>query len=207
MPRVAASQREEFQEERRQAILEATLRLVASRGFESVTMAAIAAEAGLTKGTLYLYFPSKQALLDALLHRYSLGPALQDLTRDAAALPLEEAVRALVGLAWRRLHEARDVVALAIRELPGHPDASRRLLEQVILPTNRILAAFLDAKLAPERRGRIHSLVAARSLLGMVLSMFLSQELLGGRELVPLDDDVVTSTIVELFLHGVSGPR
>jgi AcrR family transcriptional regulator len=36
------------------------------KGFDAVTMAAIAARAGITKGTIYLYYRNKQELFDAL---------------------------------------------------------------------------------------------------------------------------------------------
>lgn len=205
MPRVAAKDREAFVEGRQGEILDAALRLFASRGFEAVTMEAIAREVGLTKGTLYLYFDGKKALFDAMLERHSLRPAVADLRRQFRDRPLEDAVHFLVGAVWARLHAEADLMAVVVREVPGHPEEARRLLEQAVLPTNRLLAAFLDEKLGPERAAEINTLVAARSLLGMVLVFFLSQELLGGRELLPIPDGDITGTIAEVFLNGVLG--
>jgi len=48
-----------------EAILAATRRLVAERGPEDLTMSAIAAEAGVSRPTLYKWFPSKEGLLEA----------------------------------------------------------------------------------------------------------------------------------------------
>lgn len=53
-------------EGRRQAILAAGLRCLASGRYGTLTMAQVAAEAGLAKGTLYLYFSTKEALFLAL---------------------------------------------------------------------------------------------------------------------------------------------
>jgi hypothetical protein len=39
----------------------------------------------------------------------------------------------------------------------------------------------------------------------MVVTFFVSQELLGGRELLPVAEERVLGTIAELFLHGVLG--
>jgi AcrR family transcriptional regulator len=49
-------------EERRQAIIEAAARLFAELGYSACEMERVAAELGIAKGTLYLYFPSKEAL-------------------------------------------------------------------------------------------------------------------------------------------------
>jgi AcrR family transcriptional regulator len=49
-----------------EAILEATRRVIAERGPEKLTLSAIAETAGVSRPTLYRWFPSKDALLDAL---------------------------------------------------------------------------------------------------------------------------------------------
>jgi AcrR family transcriptional regulator len=57
-PRAAADKRE--------AILAAALRLIARSGLHNTPMSAVAREAGVAAGTLYLYFPSKEAMINAL---------------------------------------------------------------------------------------------------------------------------------------------
>jgi len=52
-------------EERRQAIIETAARLFAELGYSDCEMERVAAEIGIAKGTLYLYFPSKEALFYA----------------------------------------------------------------------------------------------------------------------------------------------
>ena len=44
-------------------ILDAAERLIVEHGYEGMTMDQVAAAAGIAKGTIYLYFPSKQSLL------------------------------------------------------------------------------------------------------------------------------------------------
>lgn len=48
---------------RRASLLAAARRMLAARGYEAFTMAQLAEDAGLAKGTAYLYFPTKEALL------------------------------------------------------------------------------------------------------------------------------------------------
>lgn len=58
---------------RRQEILEAAERLFNERGFESTTVADIARAAGAAKGTVYLYFPSKEDVLRGLYQAFYEG--------------------------------------------------------------------------------------------------------------------------------------
>lgn len=53
------------------ALMRAGAEVIAERGFEAATMAEIAARAGAPIGSLYRFFPSKDALADALIRRYS----------------------------------------------------------------------------------------------------------------------------------------
>ena len=63
MPRLAA----ETRVARRQQLIDAAWRCVADRGFQSLTVDEVCAEAGVSKGAFYLYFESKQDLLLGLL--------------------------------------------------------------------------------------------------------------------------------------------
>jgi AcrR family transcriptional regulator len=53
------------------ALLRAGAEVIAERGFAAATMAEIAARAGAPIGSLYRFFPNKDALADALIRRYS----------------------------------------------------------------------------------------------------------------------------------------
>jgi AcrR family transcriptional regulator len=66
-----AERRLREREERIRSILEAALRVFAREGLRPATVEAIAAEAQLGKGTVYYYFPSKEALLEELVANLS----------------------------------------------------------------------------------------------------------------------------------------
>jgi AcrR family transcriptional regulator len=63
------ARREEDKRERREAILDAALELWDGRAHGDLSMAHVAERAGLAKGTLYLYFATKEGLLLGLLER------------------------------------------------------------------------------------------------------------------------------------------
>ncbi len=64
-----AARREREREARREAILDAASKTVAEKGLHAARMEEIASAAEVSKGTLYLYFPSKDALLAGLAER------------------------------------------------------------------------------------------------------------------------------------------
>ncbi len=61
--------RPDVSEERKDQILEAATRVFTQRGFDEARMDDIVAEAGLSKGALYWYFESKEALITAIVDR------------------------------------------------------------------------------------------------------------------------------------------
>lgn len=94
MPKVT----EEHREARRQQILAAAMRCAARDGFHKTTMSAVVKESGLSAGAVYLYFRSKNDLLQELAGRAVAGiaDAIGELA-DADELPTpEKAVRAAV---------------------------------------------------------------------------------------------------------------
>jgi AcrR family transcriptional regulator len=96
MASTSASSRREPQQERaalrRAKFLKVAERLIAELGYEAVTMTAIAEQAGASIGTLYDYFPDKQAIAVALKMEYvAQGDAhWKALLSDAAGMTREE---------------------------------------------------------------------------------------------------------------------
>lgn len=204
MPKIPASERDAFYEARRSALAEVALRLWAERGFDQTPVAAIAAEAGVAKGTFYLYFETKQALLLEVLRRNSLVPNILKLIDDLQHQGLEAAVVAFVRGAWHHLSSHRDLVLVVMRELPTHLDEARDVVERVIVPSNEVVAGYLEDRMTPERAAEISALISVRALVGMVLVVFVSQEILAAGRHLPVAEADVTRTIAELFLRGVA---
>jgi AcrR family transcriptional regulator len=83
------------------ALLEATARILVKEGFDKASTNRIAETAGVSVGSLYQYFPSKEALVASLIDRHN--QAVMQMVRGelAAALDesLEQAVRRLITVA------------------------------------------------------------------------------------------------------------
>jgi AcrR family transcriptional regulator len=83
------------------ALVEATARILVREGFDKASTNRIAEVAGVSVGSLYQYFPSKEALVFAVVEKHNreimqlVGSALAEI----GSLPVEEAVRTLVAVA------------------------------------------------------------------------------------------------------------
>jgi AcrR family transcriptional regulator len=105
--------------DKREAILAAALRLIARLGLHAAPMSAVAREAGVAAGTLYLYFPSKEAMINDL-YLEVLGDRDRSMAADAEGARSNGAVgRAGLWAFWYGL----------ARWHLDHPDASSFLLQ------------------------------------------------------------------------------
>jgi AcrR family transcriptional regulator len=83
------------------ALIEATARILVREGFDKASTNRIAEMAGVSVGSLYQYFPGKEALVAAVMERHNreLMQVIRDALAEVAALPMEQAVRTLVAAA------------------------------------------------------------------------------------------------------------
>ena len=120
-------------EERREQLLDATLSLIAQKGYESVSMEGIAREAGVTKPVVYDLFGSLADLLEALLQREE-ERALNQLAELMPAPPEDgDPIQVLVnGLdAFLRAVETRpDAWRLSLMPIEAQPGIVRDIVEK-----------------------------------------------------------------------------
>jgi AcrR family transcriptional regulator len=83
------------------ALVEATARLLVKEGFDKASTNRIAEEAGVSIGSLYQYYPSKEALVAAVVeaHNHAIMELVRGAMAEVASLPIAKAVRRLVGVA------------------------------------------------------------------------------------------------------------
>lgn len=90
--------REDLSEERQQQILEAAIRVFAQHGFHDARMEDIARESGLSKGAVYLYYKSKDAIIGALLRTMFTWMMRGFRTTIAGEGTVTERLHAMVGM-------------------------------------------------------------------------------------------------------------
>ncbi|MDE2065538.1 MAG: TetR/AcrR family transcriptional regulator [Bradyrhizobium sp.] len=132
---------------KRRQILDGARRVFLDLGFDGASMGEIARAAGVSKGTLYVYFADKSALFEAIVEEESLEQGKLtfnfDPERDVTTT-LMEFGRAYIQVLCRPGGGSaiRTVMAIAERM----PDVGRRFYENVIAVTIGRLAAYLEAR-------------------------------------------------------------
>jgi len=133
------------------ALLQAGAAVFAEKGYEATTMTEVAARAGASIGSLYQFFPSKEALADALLAGYGeqVLAGLQAVEARAARLSVPDLADALIDLLVGLKQERVAALALieARRDAAAQPLALRDALRAGV---TRILALRAPG-LPPER--------------------------------------------------------
>lgn len=101
------------------AVFEATIQLLLSDGPHRLTTTRVAERAGVSVGTMYQYFPNKQALIYALNERYleALAGKIEDTCQGRHGAPAGEMVAALIEVYWRAKIERADVTRALYRSV------------------------------------------------------------------------------------------
>lgn len=117
MPRINAENLEAHRVQQRTALLDAWRDLINERGFAATSLADVAARAGVSRTTIYNYFPDKEELLYALLDR------------EAAAMV--ERARELLATAPDAAEAMARYVEMSMREFASNEVASHDLVPEL----------------------------------------------------------------------------
>jgi AcrR family transcriptional regulator len=121
------SSRRQQAEERRAQLLDAALVLFAERGVRGTTIREIAATVGVTEGLIYHYFPSKVALVRAVVDRHSFVGEMSTLMAEVREAPVRDALLR-VGLAMLDLlSRNRKFVVMMVAETQRDPEIAAEL--------------------------------------------------------------------------------
>jgi AcrR family transcriptional regulator len=110
----------------RNDILESAIALLMEQGIEKFTMDRVSKSAGIAKGTVYLYYTNKQALLDAVL--------------DYAYLPLQEQLKKIISAKGEPLWKLEQCIHVCL----AHTEENKFLLRQL----RTVLFATMDLRIS-----------------------------------------------------------
>jgi AcrR family transcriptional regulator len=195
VPEVAPPRGRPRSEKARQAVLQAAADLLLENGLAAVSMDAVAARAGVSKATIYRWWPTKETLaLDALYHEWAVPPA-----RDTGSLrgDLLSLLRPWARLAGRRPY-GRAIAAL-VTEAQTNPEFAREYRERFLEPRRDLARAVL-------RRAIDRGEIPADTKMDVALDLLygpLYHRLLHGH--APLNDRFVRD-VVDAALGGILPP-
>ena len=135
-------------EARPDEILDAALSVFAEQGFTAARVEDIARRAGLSKGAVYLYFPSKEAMLNALVEQSAgaLAKAAERLVAVGAPRDPEAALRSVVFMMISAMSDP-DISAaprLVLTEAHRFPDIAAFYRSQVLDTARRAIAGLVE---------------------------------------------------------------
>lgn len=181
--------------EKRRQILDGARQVFFERGFDAASMGDIARAAGVSKGTLYVYFEDKVDLFASLVTHQCDGTAERTFHLEASGLDLATALTRL-GTSYLEMMVLpcnvailRTVIAIAGK----FPEIGRRFLEAGPMSGNRRVAAFLKTKV-DQGLLEIEDLeTAASQFLLLCKDGVMTPILLGGSEETPSPEQIEKS--------------
>jgi len=194
---------------RPQELLSAALGLFVERGYAATRLEDVARRAGVSKGTLYLYFTNKEELFKAVVREHivhAIGEA--ELTVAGFTGPTPELLREILMRWWQQMGatELAGITKLMMAEANNFPDLARFYDEEVVARGERLISSVLKRGIA---RGEFrafdpdmmtHVLVAPVLMLMMWTNGFMPCEK------GPIDPITYMDTFIEVSLRGMLAP-
>ena len=189
-------------------ILHAALEQFVEHGFAATKMEDIARRAGVTKGTVYLYYRSKEELFRAaveetILPSISLGEQLlEEESTSAVAL-----FRTLIATWWdfMSVPPLSGIPKLIVAEAVNFPSVAAFFSEQVQQRGRRLFQRVLERGVASgEFRAELDTAMAARVALAPVVWALIHLHSLQSCDAVGVDLDALLEQHVDIFLRGIA---
>lgn len=189
-----------WRELKREVLLEAALERIASEGLGSFTMEGVADQAGVAKGTIYLYFDSKRELVEEAI-AHSLVPVIERVTEimESDSAPTDK---------LRRMAEANLEFFDAQRQLfkthvegPYFPQTQTgRLRERgyrtVLGHTTRVIREAIEQGVFRSVDPALGAAIWLESLTAFILRRLREEDR------APISDDA--ETLLDVFLNGLA---
>ena len=192
------------QSDKGKAILAGALEVFTTQGYTAASMDRIAKAAGVSKPTLYTHFNNKEGLFIALVQQKT-----QDnrhiLERLPAATLQTPPEKVLSQLATRVLEEFSDnhslmaLFRLIIGESGRFPNMAKTFIREVEKPMLEMLSAYLAAQ--PQLNFPDPG-VAARIFVGAIVHYLLTQNIMQGDEILPMERDRMVQGLVHQMMAG-----
>ncbi|MDE2383558.1 MAG: TetR/AcrR family transcriptional regulator [Alphaproteobacteria bacterium] len=191
---------------KRQQILEGARRCFMAQGFDAASMNDIVKAAGVSKGTLYAYFPSKEKLFEAMVFADKRRLAEQVVAISGQERPVEEVLREL-GLRMTQQFLAEDSLAylrMVLAAAAKFPEVGRAFYEAGPAFINAKIAAYLKTKIEDGTLRPMDADCAAMQFVELVQCGLVKPRLFSSTSLVKQRSvEEVVEAGLQLFLKGL----
>jgi AcrR family transcriptional regulator len=190
-------------------ILDAALAVFAQKGFAATRLDDVAAKAGITKGTIYLYFDSKQALFEALA-RQSVGAQIDQVTAQLAAFPGSSAdlLRFVLTTMGRFAMTSDRVVLprLVLAEAANFPELAEFWRREIIERGIGLMSGIIQRGVARGEFKNIEPQHAARLCVAPILIIVLWRTTFARFDAEPYDYQGLIDAHLQTLLKGLEVP-
>lgn len=159
-------------EARPNEVLDAALKLFMIKGFEATRVEDIAKTAGISKATVYLYFPSKQALLEGLVRR-ALSPtaALAEQALANFEGSAKQALRTALEIACKRAADPKvsAIPIIVLREGTRFPEIAQFYHSEILAHIMPALTSVVERGMATGEFRKVDAELTSRNIVGPLL--------------------------------------
>lgn len=201
---------ERRKEARPAELLAAALDLFVEKGYAGTRLEDVAARAGVSKGTLYLYFENKEELFKAVVRENivtQLSEAAQEM-RDFDG-PSDEFLRSLISAWWKDFGatQAGALTKLLMAESGNFPEIARFFLEEVIEPWHRLLGSVIERGIRRREFRSVDVALFTRVLTAPLVMLSLWNRSFGVCSAQPVDAEAFIAMLIDTHLGALRSAR
>jgi AcrR family transcriptional regulator len=197
---------ERRKEARPQELLAAALDLFVERGYASTRLEDVARRAGVSKGTLYLYYANKEELFKAVV-RENIVLAIGDAEQKIAAFegPSTELLRMVLFSWWERVGatQASGIIKLVQAEVGNFPELAEFYRREVIERATRMISGLLERGVARGEFRPVDVTVMTHVLIAPILMLITWQRTISPCRPEEMDPRAFIEQFLSLALHGL----
>ncbi len=194
---------------RPQELLAAALDLFVERGYASTRLDEVAARAGVSKGTLYLYFENKEELFKAVV-RENMVPPLADAEELIARFDghSSDLLRQCIHDWWKKIGATRlsGISKLMMAESGNFPDVARFYHEEVVSRGEALIRHIIERGMALDEFRAVDAATATRVVVAPVLMLMMWQHSMHSCHLDPVEPTAFLDCLVDLLTRGFEPP-
>lgn len=188
-------------------LMSAALEVFGERGFAATRLEEVAQRAGVSKGTVYLYFESKEALFKAAVES-AVIPALEAgeaLAADHSVEPAE-ALRTFVFWWWEKVGASNlgALPKLLVAEIGNFPELGKWFHDNLIMRGNRAAASIIERGIASGKFRPVVPKDVARIMHAQIFSYVLWRRAFGPAMPDLPEPEAYFTLVVDLLINGLN---
>ena len=201
--------RQRRKQARPQELLDAALALFVEKGYAATRAEQVAQRAGVSKGTLYLYYPSKEELFKAVV-RQNLSSLIAEGVEMAEQYEgsSSDLLAELLGTWWERVGNTptAGIHKIVLSEVGNFPELAQFYTDEVIVPCDQLFCSCVQRGID---RGEFRAMPlheVAHALMAPIIFMAIHRHSFGAcpvRGAVDVDPAGVLRTHLDLVLRGL----